>query len=363
MSQTSRVKIIAEAGVNHNGSLQTALQLIDAAAAAGADMVKFQTFRAEAISSKFAAKADYQKKNSAGAPDESQLEMLKRLELDEEVHQRLIDHCRAKGIQFLSTPFDIASLNMLVGRFNLTQIKISSGEITNLPFLVKVAHAGRQVILSTGMSSLGEVESALGALAYGYVSRQERPSLDTFQQSYNSSEGQAFLREKVILLHCTTEYPAPVEEVNLKAIALLHQAFGLPVGFSDHTSGIAVSIGAVALGASVIEKHFTLDRNLPGPDHPASLEPDELCTMVKSIREVEAAIGSSRKYPTPAELKNRTIARKSIVAACDILQGTIFTPENITAKRPGNGISPYNYWEIIGKTALRDFKQDELIEI
>ncbi|HBE76240.1 MAG TPA: N-acetylneuraminate synthase, partial [Firmicutes bacterium] len=218
-------------------------------------------------------------------------------------------------------------------------------------------------ILSTGMSNLGEIESALGALAYGYISRPEKPSWDTFQQSCNSPEGQSLLREKVILLHCTTEYPAPFEEVNLKAMDLLHQAFGLPVGLSDHTSGIAVSIGAAALGASVIEKHFTLNRNLPGPDHPASLEPDELCTMVRSIREVEAAIGSSRKYATPAELKNRTIARKSIVAACDISHGTIFNSENITMKRPGNGISPGDYWEVIGKRASKDFKQDELIEI
>jgi N-acetylneuraminate synthase len=361
MTQNPTVQIIAEAGVNHNGSLQVALDLIDIAASAGADVVKFQTFKAEAISSKLAPKAEYQQKNTAA--NESQLEMLKRLELDEAKLQILIDHCKEKAIHFLSTPFDMASIDLLAGRFDLPRLKIPSGEITNLPFLLKAATTGKPVILSTGMSTLGEVESALGVLAYGYIAWPESPSLEAFQHALDSHAGQASLKQKVMLLHCTTEYPAPFDEVNLKAMDALNTAFGLTVGLSDHTLGIAVSIAAVARGASLIEKHFTLSRELPGPDHRASLEPDELKLMVKSIREVEAALGSSRKYPTPVEMKNRAVARKSLVAACDIPQGAIFTETNIVAKRPGTGISPLRFWEIIGRKAPKDFIQDELIEI
>jgi N-acetylneuraminate synthase len=361
MKQNSAVQIIAEAGVNHNGSLATALQMVDVAADAGADAVKFQTFKAEAVSSRCAPKADYQLQNTVTG--ESQLEMLKRLELDEQGHQALIERCGEKGIQFLSTPFDAASVDLLATQLDLARIKLPSGEITNLPLLLKVAAAGKPLLLSTGMSTLGEIELALGALAYGYIAWPEQPSLNAFQQAYNSPEGQASLQAKVTLLHCTTEYPAPFHEVNLKAMDVLHTAFGLPVGLSDHTPGIAVSIAAAARGASVIEKHFTLDRELPGPDHQASLEPEELEMLVRSIRQVETALGTSWKHPTPAEWKNRVIARKSLVAACDITQGAVFGAENITAKRPGNGISPINYWEVIGRKAPKNFTRDELIEL
>jgi N-acetylneuraminate synthase len=361
MNQTSAVQIIAEAGVNHNGSLERAMQMIDIAADAGVNTVKFQTFKAEAISSKFAPKAEYQKNNTAA--EESQLEMLKSLELDETAHKMLVEHCHKKGVEFLSTPFDLDSLDLLTQKLNLARLKLPSGEITNLPFILKVALTGKAVLLSTGMSTLGEIELALGVLAYGYSSWPEKPSLDAFQRAFNSPKGQASLQEKVTILHCTTEYPAPFNEVNLRAMDMLHMAFGIPIGLSDHTPGIAVSIAAVARGASVVEKHFTISRNLPGPDHRASLEPDELKMMVKSIREVEAALGTSCKYPTPAEQKNRGVARKSLVARCDISQGTAFSVENITAKRPGTGISPIHYWEIIGKTAPKEFKKDELIEI
>ncbi len=357
----SRIQIIAEAGVNHNGSLEKALQLIDIAKESGADAVKFQTFKAQAISNYSAPKAEYQKQNNP--IEESQLEMLKRLELDETAHQSLITHCKDQNIQFLSTPFDIASLDMLHKKFNIPQIKIPSGEITNLPFLLKIAKTGKPVILSTGMSTLGEIELALAALAFGYIDLSGKPSIEAFQEAFNSIEGQGVLQEKVILLHCTTEYPAPFEGVNLKAMDTLHDAFGLPVGLSDHTPGIAVSIAAVARGASVIEKHFTISRDLPGPDHRASLEPEELKALVAAIRQVEVALGCSRKCPTSGELKNRVVARKSLVAASDIHQGTAFSEGNIVIKRPGTGISPARYWELLGKKAPRDFKQDELIEI
>lgn len=359
MTGNQRVRIIAEAGVNHNGSLEKALQLIDIAKDSGADIVKFQTFKAEAVSNHSAPKAEYQKQNNPG--EESQLEMLKRLELDERAHQSLIAHCREINIQFLSTPFDIASLEMLDKRFDIPQIKIPSGEITNLPFLLKVAGTKKPVILSTGMSSLGEVELALAALAFGYRG-SGRPSIHAFQEVFNSPAGQETLAEKVTLLHCTTEYPAPFQEVNLNAMDTLKAAFGLPVGLSDHTPGIAVSIAAVGRGATVIEKHFTIDRNLPGPDHRASLEPEELKSLAQAIRQVEAALGDFRKCPAPSELKNRAVARKSLVAACDIPQGTVFNEQNVGMKRPGTGISPVAYWEIMGKKAQRDFKQDELIE-
>jgi N-acetylneuraminate synthase len=355
-----RVQIIAEAGVNHNGSLEKALQMIDIAKESGADIVKFQTFKAEAISNDSAPKAEYQKQNHP--IEESQLEMLKRLELDETAHRKIIAHCKDKNIEFLSTPFDMASLEMLDRKFQIPQIKIPSGEITNLPFLLKIAETGKPVILSTGMSTLGEIETALAVLAFGYIG-SGKPSMEAFQNAFNSTEGQEILRENVILLHCTTEYPAPFKEVNLRAMDTLYEAFGLPVGLSDHTPGIAVSVAAVARGALVIEKHFTMSRDLPGPDHRASLEPEELKSLVEAIRQVEAALGGSGKYPTPGELKNRSVARKSLVAACDISQGTIFSEENIVMKRPGTGVSPALYWEVLGKKAQRDFKQDELIEI
>ncbi|MFC4768240.1 N-acetylneuraminate synthase [Effusibacillus consociatus] len=359
VNRSQNVYIIAEAGVNHNGSLDLAKKLIDVAAEAGADAVKFQTFKADNLVRKNASKAEYQTRTTDAS--ESQYAMIKKLELDEEDHQILIQHCDHRGIQFLSTPFDFDSVDLLVHKFNVKQLKISSGEITNAPLLLKAARSSKPIILSTGMSTLGEVEQALAVLAFGYTEPDSMPSIEAFHFAYCSVEGQQALRQNVVLLHCTTEYPAPFEDVNLRAMDTLATAFGLPVGFSDHTSGIAVPIAAVARGAVVIEKHFTLDRNLPGPDHKASLEPDELKDMVRSIRQVEAALGSPLKTPAPSELKNISVARKSLVAARTIREGEIFTTENLTVKRPGDGISPMYYWEWLGKTAEKNYEADEKV--
>jgi N-acetylneuraminate synthase len=358
-NSNNSVYIIAEAGVNHNGSIEMAKKLIDVAAEAGADAVKFQTFKAEKVISKRAPKAEYQKRTTIET--ESQLDMVKKLELDESAHRGLIEHCRLKKIQFLSTPFDFDSIDLLANGLNLPCIKIPSGEITNGPYLLHVAGTGKPVIFSTGMSTLGEVETALGVLAFGYLSFNEKPSLEKFRDAFYSETGQRILKEKVILLHCTIEYPAPFEEVNLRAMATIRTAFGLPTGISDHTSGITVPIAAAALGAAVIEKHFTLDRRLPGPDHKASLEPHELMEMVKSIRQVEKALGDSRKIPMPSELNNRDIARKSLTAAKSIQKGDLFSPENLTMKRPGTGISPMRYWDLLAERSSQDYSEDELI--
>ncbi len=354
------VFIIAEAGVNHNGSLTLARELIDVAVAAGADAVKFQTFKAEKLVSRAAKKADYQIRTTAAA--ESQLEMVKKLELDTEAHRCLIEHCRRRGIQFLSTPFDFDSVDLLARTFDLPCLKIPSGEITNGPLLLKIAGTGKPVILSTGMSTLGDIEQALSVLAFGYLGADTPPSLSAFQEAFRSAPGQQVLREKVRLLHCTTEYPAPFVEVNLRAMATMAGAFGLPIGFSDHTEGIAIPLAAVALGATIVEKHFTLDRTLPGPDHRASLEPGELQAMVSGIRQVEAAMGSGAKLPGNSESRNLTVARKSLVANCAIGAGETFSVDNLTIKRPGTGISPMQYWEYLGKEARRDFATDEVLE-
>jgi len=365
MGVSQKTYVIAEAGVNHNGSLDSARQLIDVAAAAGADAVKFQTFKAEKVVSLNASKAEYQKETTGDS--ESQLEMIKKLELSEEAHKLLFQHCSNRNIEFLSTPFDTDSLFFLAHVMNLAKIKIPSGEITNAPFLLEIACTQKPVILSTGMSTLGEIELALGVLACGYlnlVKEDHKPTVELFNKAYCSQEGQSLLKEKVILLHCTTEYPAPYEEVNLRALDTIRSAFGLPVGLSDHTHGIAVAVAAVARGACIIEKHFTIDKSLSGPDHKASLEPDELKAMVQAIRNVEIAIsGSGIKEPSPGEIKNKVIARKSIVAAKDIHKGEQFTEENLTVKRPGSGISPMQWDELIGQTAKRDFQEDDLIEM
>ena len=355
----NHVFIIAEAGVNHNGSIEMAKQLIDVAAEAGADVVKFQTFKAEKVISRYAPKADYQGKTTVET--ESQLEMVKKLQLDEEAHQVLIQHCRSRHIEFLSTPFDFDSIDLLARTLNLPRLKIPSGEITNGPYLLHIAKTGKPVILSTGMSTLGEVEVALGVLAFGYLSQNARPSLQKFQDAYCSEKGQDILAKKVTLLHCTTEYPAPFDEVNLQTMATMRAAFGLPVGLSDHTPGIAVPIAAVALGAAVVEKHFTLDKNLPGPDHKASLEPYELKAMVTAIRQVEKALGNGQKIPSPSELKNREIARKSLMTACPIKKEELFTENNIAIKRPGNGLSPMSYWALLGRQARKNYGIDEII--
>ena len=356
---SEHIYIIAEAGVNHNGSLDMAKDLINIAAEAGADAVKFQTFKAEKSVSKYAPKAEYQMKTTDII--ESQLEMVKKLELDEYAHRVLIEHCKTKAIQFLSTPFDLESVDLLAKTFDLPRLKIPSGEITNATLLLKAASTLKPIILSTGMSTLGEVEMALGVIAFGYFAYDKRPSTDAFQEAYCSEEGQATLKEKVVLLHCTTEYPASFNEVNLKAMDTLRQAFALPVGYSDHTNGIAVPIAAAARGAAVIEKHFTLDRQLPGPDHKASLEPKELKEMVQGIRQIEQALGFPLKKPSESELKNRMIARKSLVAARKIEKGDIFTEVNLTVKRPGNGISPMEFWDWMGTVAQRNYQEDEVI--
>jgi len=355
----ARTYIIAEAGVNHNGDIEMARRLVEVACEAGADAVKFQTFKAEKLVSRHAAKAEYQTRNTDAS--ESQFEMIKRLELDERAHEFLLAHCGACGIEFLSTPFDVDSIEMLVSRFRLERLKLPSGEVTNAPFLLKAAQTGKRVILSTGMSSLGEIEEALGVLAFGYLGLAEEASRASFKEAFCSRKGREILIEKVTLLHCTTEYPAPIAEVNLRAMDTMRQAFGLPVGFSDHTEGISVAIAAAAREAAVIEKHFTLDRTLPGPDHRASLEPAELKAMVQGIRGVEVALGSGWKGAAQSEFKNMPVARKSLVAAREIAAGEAFTPENLTVKRPGNGVSPMLYWEYLGRRAEKSYQPDEVI--
>lgn len=354
------VFIIAEAGVNHNGSLEMALKLVDAAVSAGADAVKFQTFKTENLVSQTAPKALYQTRTTD--PDETQFEMIKKLELDIHAHRTLVNYCRKSDIQFLSTPFDLESVDLLTQTFDLPMLKISSGEITNGPLLLHAALTGKPIILSTGMSTMDEVKQALGILAYGYISKVPTPSPGDFQAAFSSMKGQAVLKKMVTLLHCTSEYPAPLKEVNLKAMATMLEAFLLPVGFSDHTTGITASIAAVALGAVIIEKHFTLCHNLPGPDHQASLEPDELTSLVSAIREVEDALGSGAKQPSKSELKNLLVTRKSLVAQKDIKAGEIFTPVNLGAKRPGNGVTPMSYWNFIGQSARRDYRKNEQVD-
>lgn len=356
----NRTFIIAEAGVNHNGDMVMAKDLIDAAKAAGADAVKFQTFKSEQVVSRQAAKAAYQQKTTSSS--ENQLAMLKRLELSLDDHEILIAHCRSAGIQFLSTPFDLESIALLNDRLHLPMLKIPSGEITNGPLLLALAHTGKPLIMSTGLATLDEVATALQVLVFGYIHPSDDPSAKSLAEGFQSDEGQAALRNNVSLLHCTSEYPAPYEDVNLRAMDTLREAFGLPVGLSDHSVGISIPIAAVARGAEIIEKHFTLDRSLPGPDHAASLEPDELTAMVAAIRQVESALGSGKKLPAPSETKNISAVRRSLVAAIAIKKGEAFSPANLTAKRPASGLSPMRYWELLGKTAERDYAPDEMIE-
>jgi len=359
MTPCIHVYIIAEAGVNHNGSVDLAKALIEAAADAGADAVKFQSFRAEKVVCKFAPKANYQIKT--GHPKESQFDMLKRFELGIDSHHQLAEKCQGCGVDFLSTPFDLESLELLAKALNLPRIKLSSGDITNAPLLLQAARLAKPVLLSTGMSTLGDVEAALGVLAHGYIWPTETPSAEKFRSAYVSQDGQEALKRNVTLLHCTSEYPAPFDDINLRAIETLARTFGLPVGYSDHTVGISVSIAAVACGATVVEKHFTVDRSLPGPDQAASLNPTELKILIQSIREVEKALGSARKSPSAIEMNNRVVVRRSLVAACKIKRGERFTSSNLTVKRPGTGISPINYWDWIGQVAQRNYVRDEVI--
>lgn len=359
----NRTYIIAEAGVNHNGSLDRAMELIDAAKSAGADAVKFQTFRALQIAVPYVMKTQYQRRQTGG--DTSQLSMLQKLELTEEMHDRLNAYSMEKRIDFLSTPFDLPSVDLLVHKYNLPRLKSSSGEVTNAPLLLAMASSQKPIILSTGMCLLGDIEAALGVIAYGYLKWAKRgisPSTKAFQEAYRSDEGQLLLQERVTILHCTTEYPAPVREVHLRMMNTLASAFHLRVGYSDHTLGITVPIAAAARGATVIEKHLTLDRSLPGPDHAGSLEPEEFSAMAKAIREVEAALGSNVKRPVAAEVVNVEAVRKSVVASKPIHAGEPFTLDNLTVKRAGTGISAMRYFDLLGKTALRDYEQDERIE-
>ena len=330
-----KVYIIAEAGDNHNGDFNTALKLVDVAKRAGADCVKFQTFVTEEIISKYAEMAEYQKKNTG--KEESQFEMVKRLELSFDEFRKIKEYCDRVEIQFLSTPFDLKSVDFL-NELGVPFFKIPSGEITNYPYLIKIAHTGKPVVMSTGMCEPDEILAAINVL-----------------EKNGSGE--------ITLLHCNTEYPTPLKDVNLYAMRTMKKMFGKKVGYSDHTKGIEVPVAAVALGACVIEKHFTLDKNMPGPDHKASLEPDELGRMVKNIRNIEIALGDGVKHVSESERKNIAIARKSIVARRNIQEGEILTEENLAVKRPGTGINPMQWMEVLGTRAVRDFKGDELIEI
>jgi N,N'-diacetyllegionaminate synthase len=331
------ILIIAEAGVNHNGDLVLAKQLIDVAADAGADLVKFQTFSADRLATREAKKADYQSVTTGSA--ETQHQMLSRLELSANMHHELIAYCATRNIGFFSTGFDIESVNFL-SSLDINHFKIPSGEITNLPYLRHIGQFSKDIIISTGMSTLGDIEAAI----------------DVLEQAGTA-------RSLITVLHCTTEYPTPMAEVNLRAMQSIKAAFGVAVGYSDHTSGIEVAIASVAMGATVIEKHFTLDKNLPGPDHKASLEPDELKAMVAAIRNIEIALGDGIKRLTPSEARNKPVARKSLVASKSIKAGEVLSAENITTKRPGTGISPMNWDAVLGRKAVRNFAVDDLIEL
>lgn len=352
--------IIAEAGVNHNGNEELAFELVKAAKDAGADIVKFQTFKAKKLVNSTAKQADYQITNTKKT--ESQLDMLSRLELSYEAHHKLVSYCHELGIEFLSTAFDLESLYFLVNDLKLKTLKIPSGEITNAPLVLKHALTGCDLIVSTGMATLADIESVLGVIAFGYIDNDGiEPSLDEFAKAYYSVEGQKAIQSKVTLLHCTTEYPAPLVDINLNAMDTMKSAFRLPVGYSDHSAGITVPIAAVAKGAVLIEKHFTLDKTMDGPDHKSSLEPSELTRMVKGIRDVELVLGDGIKGPRPSEIKNKDIARKSIVAAKDIKAGEFYTDENISIKRPGNGVSPYRYWELLKQKSSKNHSEGEVI--
>lgn len=330
------VLVIAEAGVNHNGSMEIAKQLVDAAVEAGVDIIKFQTFKAEKLVSKTAKQAEYQKKN-IGDGNDSQYEMLKKLELSEENHEELMAYCKEKGIRFWSTAFDFESMDYLHS-LGLGLWKIPSGEITNYPFIRKIASYGEDVIMSTGMCEMMDIQNAMDVLLrYG------------------------IRKEQITLLHCNTQYPTPYNDVNLTAMNSIKNTFGMKVGYSDHTKGIEVPVAAVALGATIIEKHFTIDRNLPGPDHKASLEPAELKAMVSSIRHIEQALGDGIKRVSDSERANISVARKSIVAACSIRKGDLLTEDNLTVKRPGTGLSPMAWEQVIGTRAVKDYEEEDLI--
>ena len=353
------VFIIAEAGVNHNGDRDIAFQMVEAAAGAGVDAIKFQTFNTKNLVTRTAPKAAYQSETTD--PRESQFEMLQKLELDQDTHRALQQYTEQNGLQFLSTAFDLESLAFLSNDLQLEILKIPSGEVTNGPLLLEYAKTGRELILSTGMANLDEIRQALAVLAFGLIGGKT-PSIDAFLKAYESEEGQIALRDRVMLLHCTTQYPAPLESINLRAMVTLRDTFHLRVGYSDHSQGILVPCAATALGAVSIEKHFTLDCRASGPDHSASLEPVELKQMVEAIRAVHVMLGDGDKTPRGDEMKNREIARKSLVAAQEISEGERFSHENLTAKRPGTGRSPMSYWNYLGNVTTKSYCTDELID-
>jgi N-acetylneuraminate synthase len=355
-----RTFVIAEAGVNHNGSLERALELVAIAAAAGADAVKFQTFSARELVTASAAKAAYQRESASDQA--GQLEMLRQLELTPPMHSRLVAECKQRGVAFMSTAFDRDSLRYLA-TLDMPALKIPSGDVTAGPLLLEAARLRRPLILSTGMSTIAEVEQALGVIAFGLTEQREAPSPAAFAAAHSSVRGQAALKEFVTLLHCVSAYPAPIAEANLRAMDTLREVFGLAVGYSDHTPGINVALAAAARGATVIEKHFTVDRGLPGPDHPASLEPAELAAMVGGIREIEAALGSADKVPSASESANLGVARRSLVAKRAIRRGELFSDANLTLKRPAGGTSPMSYWSVLGRAAQRDYAADEALDL
>jgi N-acetylneuraminate synthase len=349
--------IIAEAGVNHNGSLKLALQLVKAAANAGADAVKFQTFIAKNLVTVNASKADYQKK-SDGVKD-SQLQMLQRLELTPEMHEKLIRECCRLKIEFMTTAFEMESLKY-IRRLGLQRYKIPSGEVTNAPFLMEYARLKKPLILSTGMCDLKEIQEAIGVIAFGMLGKKS-PSRKQFQKLGKQRSVLNRLKDSLTILHCTTEYPAPDADLNLKVLDTLSQTFGLPIGYSDHSVGITAAVAAVACGAVVIEKHLTLDRSMPGPDHAASIEPNEFKAMIDQIRRVEKMLGHSEKRAAQSEVKNKVIARKVLVASRDLKKGTVLKPQDISMKRAGRGISPMDFWKVIGSRVKRDMKKDETL--
>lgn len=352
--------IIAEAGVNHNGSLEMAKELVLVAKEARADAVKFQTFKTENLVTKAAKQATYQIENLRQVT--SQYSMLKQLELSYEEFVELQQFCIEQQIEFLSTPFDFESVDFLLDTLNIRVAKISSGELTNVPFVHYIATKRKLMILSTGMSTIEEIHEALAFIAYGLARPQEPVVLERVYAFYVTEEAKQVLKKYVTLLHCTTEYPASPQTINLRAMYTIGKEFGLPIGFSDHSEGTHIPVSAVALGAKVIEKHFTLDKTLEGPDHKASLEPSELNQMIREIREIELALGDGEKRPSAIELQNRIPSRKSLVSACNIAKGEKFTVHNLTMKRPGIGIAPSKFWEYIGKSATRDYCEGELID-
>ncbi|MFF5996802.1 N-acetylneuraminate synthase [Lysinibacillus sp. KU-BSD001] len=352
--------IIAEAGVNHNGSFEMAKKLVDVAKEAGADAVKFQTFKAENLVTKTAKQADYQVENLKQAT--SQYDMLKKLELTFEEFTKLQQYCEEKGIEFLSTPFDLESVDFLLEQLAMPTVKIPSGELTNAPFIHYIATKQRPIILSTGMATVDEIHEALAFIAYGLAYPQQDVDIAEVEAFYKTLTAKELLQKYVTVLHCTTQYPAPVYSINLKVMDEMRTTFQVPIGFSDHSEGITIPIGAAAMGATVIEKHFTLDKKMEGPDHVASLNPQELKAMVQGIREIEEALGDGVKEPTTVELQNRQPARKSLVAKKAIRAGEIFSCTNLTVKRPGNGIAPSQYWAYIGKTASKNYEEDAMID-